>query len=194
MQRQASWSGGAITPLLKKGKDSRVSSRLSKLMGEIAKNDHTSPRGQKIVAAGIESPEGLQLLKGFNFNKRAPFETIFSCPYEVDMATGEVIIHNIITEEQVDFPQAATHVGFRTAFSSINFETSEHETAYSQKEIWPINLKPENITLTPAEIPDAGSHSIMMVTMLIEFFQEVDTVRYPLSNGAHNALAILELG
>ena len=36
----------AIPSLLKKGKDPRVSSRLSKVMGDIAKQDHVSPRGQ----------------------------------------------------------------------------------------------------------------------------------------------------
>jgi len=183
----------SIPSLLKKGKDSRVSSRLSKIMSEIAKNDHESPRGKKKVAIGIDSTQGINLLKGFNFNKRANFETIFSCPYEIDMAAGEIIISNIIVEEQIDAPQGATHVGFRSAFTAINFKTSEYDTSYSKSQVFPINLNPQDITLSPQKIPSAGEDAKMMVMMLVEFYQEVDEVQYPLSNGAHNTLAILEI-
>lgn len=183
----------AIPSLLKKAKDSRVSSRLTKIMSEIAKNDHESPRGKKKVLIGIDTTQGINLLKGFNFNKRAIFETIFSCPYEVNAATGEIKIANIIIEEQIDAPKGATHVGFRSALTAINFKSSEYDTSYSKKQVFPINLDPQDITLEPSQIPSAGQDAKMMVMMLVEFYQEVDDVQYPLSNGAYNTLAILEI-
>lgn len=182
-----------IPTLLKKGKDSRVSSRLSKIMGEIAKHDHLSVRGQKKAALGIAIPEGIAWLKGFNFNKRAILSTILAAPCQVDNTTGVVTIASFIPEEQIAAPQGATHVGFRSGFTAINFETGVTETAYSPKVILPLNLTPESVTLTPETIPVSDAGSKRMVVLLLEFFQEVDGIKYPLSNGAHNALNILDM-
>ena len=184
---------GAIPTLLKKGKDPRVSSRLSKLMGEIAKGDHTSARGQKKVAVAAAVPDGLAVLKGFDFNKRAVFKTILDAPYTIDMANGVVKIPAFIPEENLNAAQGATHVSLRSGFVSINFETNQTDTAYSHKVQLPIDLTQTDIVLVPESVPDTGAAQKMMVVLLIEFYQEVDGVNYPLSNGAFNTLNILDL-
>ena len=117
---------GAIPTLLKKGKDPRVSSRLSKIMGEIAKGDHDSPRGQKKVAVAAAALDGLAMLKGFDFNKRAVFKTIFDAPYDVSLVNGIIKIPAFIPEENLNVPQGATHVSFRSGFVSINFQTKKN--------------------------------------------------------------------
>ena len=183
----------AIPTLLKKGKDSRVSSRLSKIMSEIAKHDHVSVRGQKKVAVGIEAEEGLALLKGFNFNNRAIMESILSSPYNVNTATGIISINNIIPEEQINAPQGATHVAFRSAYASMDLATGETATAYSDQEMLPLNLTAATVTLTPSEIPEVNVTAKKMMVLLLEFYQEVDGIKYPLLNGAHNALNIVAI-
>ena len=183
----------AIPSLLKKGKDPRVSSRLSKIMGDIAKLDHVSERGNKKVAVAAASMTGLELLKGFNFNKRAVLQSVLDAAIDVDGDTGVVKIMGFIPEENLTAPQGATHVGFRSGFASINFETNESSTVYSAKRQLKIDLTATDVVLNLSSIPDTGGAQKKMVVLLVEFYQEVDAVLYPLSNGAFNALSILEI-
>lgn len=160
-------------------------------MSEVAKSDHMSVRGQKKATIGIQDSQTLLLLKGFNFNKRAAMESILSAVYTADTATGIVTIQNLIPEEQIAFPQGATHVGFRSGFSAINFKSGESQTIYSEQVLVPINLTAVAVSLDPGAIPDTGTVAKKMVTLLLEFYQDVDGIKYPLKNGAHNALSIL---
>lgn len=183
----------SVAALLKKGKDRRVSSRLSKVMSEIAKYDHISVRGQKKVAIALEDPEACVILKGFNFNNNAIMETVLSAKYTADTTTGIVSIASIIPEEQVNAPNGATHVSFHSGFAAINFTTGLTETNYSQKVMLPLNLTPATITLDPNGMPDTGTDAKLVIVLLLEFYQELDGVKYPLMNGSHNALSILEI-
>jgi hypothetical protein len=183
----------AIPSLLKKGKDSRVSSRLSKLMGDIAKQDHVSVRGKKSVAIAAETPAALLLLKGFNFNNRANLQSVLDAPIDFDSATGVVRVLNFIPEENLTTPHGATHVGFRSGFASINFATAQTSTVYSPKVQVPIDLTMTDVILNPPSIPDTGAGQKRMIVLLVEFYQEVDGVLYPLSNGAFNSLSILDM-
>jgi len=183
----------SIASMLKKGKDSRVSSRLTKIMGEVAKHDHVSVRGQKKAAVGLENMEAVALLKGFNFNNRAVMETVLSAVYTADMASGIVTISSMIPEEQINAPQGATHVGFRSGFVSVNFITGESQTEYSEQIQLPLNLTPATVTLDPGAIPNAGAEAKTMVVLLLEFYQDLDGIKYPLLNGAHNALSIIDI-
>lgn len=183
----------AIPSLLKKGKDPRVSSRLSKLMGDIAKQDHISARGKKAVSVAAETPEGLALLKGFNFNKRAILQSVLDAPIDCNVALGVVKITSFIPAENLTAPQGATHVGFRSGFASINFGTGLTSTVYSPKVLLLIDLTTTDINLIPPSVPDTGDGQKRMVVLLVEFYQDVDGVMYPLSNGAFNSLNILDM-
>lgn len=183
----------SITTLLKRGKDRRLSSRMSKIMSEIAKYDHTSIRGQKKVAIALENPEACAILTGFNFNSNAIMENVLTAVYTADIATGIINIPSVIPEEQVEAPGGATHVAFRSGFTAVNFATGETDTKYSEKVMLPLNLTPAPVTLDPLGIPDAGNDAKMIVVMLLEFYQELDGIHYPLMNGSYNALSILEI-
>ena len=183
----------AIPSLLKKGKDPRVSSRLSKVMGDIAKQDHVSPRGKKMVSVAADAPEGLTLLKGFNFNKRAILQTVLDAPIYFDVTSGVIKINGFVPEENLRAPQGATHVGFRSGFASINFGKEVSSSVYSPKVQLPIDLTMTDVVLNPPSIPDTGTGQKMMLVLLVEFYQEMDGILYPLSNGAFNSLNILDM-
>ncbi len=183
----------AIPSLIMKGKDSRLSSRLSALMGAVAKEDHTSVLGNKRAAIATTTTQGIELLKGFNFNKRAVLQNILVAPQTVDMTTGVVEIIDFIPMEHLNFPPTATHVGFRSGFSAINFATAQTTTAYSPVVQLPIDFTVTAVQLTPATTPPAGAGIVMMATLLIEFYKEVDGVKYLLKNGEYNALSIIDL-
>ncbi len=183
----------AIPSLIRKGKDNRVSSRLSALMGVVAKDDRISPLGKKSVALATTTPQGIEKLKGFNFNKRAIMQSILSIPITTDMATGEITISDIVPIDDINAPAAATHFGLRSGFSAIDFNTGIATTAYSPVAQFPIDNAVSTIVLSPTTSITIGAGLIAMATLLIEFYKEVDGVKYTLKNGEYNALSIIDL-
>lgn len=193
-----SMSGGAGKLLRKslgtmvfKAKDSKISSRMLQVMSFIKNEDTISPRGKRNVFTGLGTTEGKAHLKGFDFNNNAPFSSVFSASYTLDVVTGTVTIASLITAEQLVLPQGATHVSFQSAASTVNFETGNFETVYSNVETVPINLTPTTITLTPASVPSGGT--IQLFALLIYFSQEVNGTLYPLKNQEFNVLNLLEV-
>lgn len=183
----------AIAALLKKAKDKRVTSRLTKVMSEVAKYDRVSIRGQKKIAIALENEAACNILKGFNFNNQAIMETILTAPCSLTPESGIVEILDFIPEEQINAPAGATHVGFKSAFTALNFAKGQTQTAYSDQIILPLNLTLVSVVLNPNTIPQAGASAKLMISILVEFYQELDGVKYPLLNGAYNALSILDI-
>lgn len=181
----------SIGPLLNRAKDPKLSSRMFKMMSEIKNYDDTSVRGQRVVHLGIGTDEGKQLLKGFDFNAKAALQTILRVPYVVDTTTGSITIVDFVSQEQLGYPDSATHVSFRSAFVNLDFESGIFDSSYSPISNLPINNSVTEVTLTPALVP-AGIGSKLYL-LLIEFFQEVNGVQYPLRSGAFNVLNLVEV-
>jgi len=181
----------SVGPMLAKAKDAKLSSRMLKKMNEIKNFDSTSVRGQRSVYLGLATVEGKQLLKGLDFNDRAHLQTVLNAQFSVDTANGVIEIPDFISQEQLAATESATHVSFRTAFVNLNFDTGLFNTKYSPVVMLPIDLSLSTVTLTPDAVP-AGD-GIQMHLLLIEFYQEMNGVQYPLLNGAHNVLNLVEI-
>ena len=181
----------SVGPILAKAKDSKLSSRMLKLMSDIKNFDSTSVRGQRSVHLGLATAEGKQLLKGLDFNGRAHLQLVLNANFSVDTTTGVIEIPDFTTQEQLAATEGATHVSFRTAFVNLNFETGFFNTIYSPVVMLPIDLIMSTVTLTPDGVP-AGD-GIQLHLLLIEFYQEMNGVQYPLLNGAHNVLNLVEV-
>ncbi|MBT0607940.1 hypothetical protein [Aequorivita echinoideorum] len=180
----------AAAGLTLSAKDNTSVSRLTQVMTRIKYFDNTSPRGKRRVEIGIQNPEGIALLKNFNFNDEAPLYAILNAPYTLDNASGEVEIPVLITAKNLNYPSAATHVSFMSAFMVIDFATGEFQVTESPVVNLPINLVSTQATLTPADVPSGTGPSIYLLG--IQFFQEINGVQYPLSEGAYNTLSIIE--
>lgn len=181
----------SVGPMLAKAKDPKLSSRMLKLMSEIKNFDSTSVRGHRSVHLGLATAEGKQLLKGLNFNNRANLQSVLNANFSVDTATGVIEIPDFTSQEQLAATESATHVSFRSAFVNLNFDTGLYNTSYSPVVMLPIDLSVSTVTLTPDAVP-AGD-GIQFYLLLIEFYQEMNGVHYPLLNGAHNVLNLVEL-
>lgn len=105
---------------LNRAKDSKLSSRMLKMMSDIKNFDST---GQRLVRLGITTAEEKPLLKGFDLNINAPLQSILYAPHTVDTATGVILIANLIPKKQLIAPDNATHVIFRSAFINLDLET-----------------------------------------------------------------------
>ncbi|MFZ2284756.1 MAG: hypothetical protein WAV86_12850 [Lutibacter sp.] len=181
----------SVGPMLSKAKDPKLSSRMLKLMNEIKNFDSTSVRGHQSVHLGLATAEGKQLLKGLDFNGRAHLQSVLNANFLVDTATGVIEIPDFTSQEQLAATESATHVSFRSAFVNLNFDTGLYNTSYSPVVMLPIDLSVSTVTLTPDAVP-AGD-GIQFYLLLIEFYQEMNGVHYPLLNGSHNVLNLVEL-
>lgn len=181
----------SIGPLLHRAKDPKLSSRMLQMMNDIKNFDHSSARGQRSVSVGIGSAEGKQLLKGFDFNVRAALQTILRVPYVLEPETGTVSISNFVAQEQLGFPESATHVSLRSAFVNLDFETGIFDSSYSPITNLVVNNSVSEVSLTPALVP-AGTGT-QLYLLLIEFYQEVNGVQYSLRSGTFNVLNLIEV-
>ncbi len=174
-----------------KAKDSKLSSRLMKVMSDIKNQDLISVRGERNVAVGLATVTGKEFLKGFDFNNRATFRSVFFNPFVVDGSTGVITITDLKPNEQIRYPDGATHFSLQSGFVNLDFSTGASDITYSAISNLPLDGSLSTITLTPSSIP-TGTGTVMVV-LLVEFFQEVNGQQYALNNGAYNVLTIVEV-
>lgn len=181
----------ASVDLMADAKDRRVTSRLTKVMSQVRNQDATSARGQRKVFIGLSTPEGRAALKGFEFNGRSTLGSVLLADYTLDTVTGEVSIPDFIPAQRLNIPQGATHVSLSSGFLNLDFETGDKAIELSNVVNLPINLTATTITLTPPTAPAGTGNQLYFLK--VAFFQEMNTVQYPLNNGAFNALQLIEV-
>lgn len=181
----------AISSLMVDAKDSRVTSRLTQVLNRVKNEDLTSPRGQRNVPDGLATAQGRALLRGFNFNGRATLDTVLMAQFALDTATGEVNIPNLIPNQQISWPEGATHVTFGAAFMNLDLVTDVDDLQLSNLVNLPINGTASSVTLTPVAPATGSGESYYFLK--VAFFQEINGIQYALKNGAFNALKLIEL-
>lgn len=181
----------ALGPMVFRAKDSKLTSRLVKVMGQIKNLDSVSARGARNVAEGLNSSSSTSILEGFDFNARATFGSVLNSIVTVDVATGAVSIAAYNPLEQMRSPEGATHFSLQVGFLRIDFATGAYELTQSPEEVYPLQNGIITPVLTPASVPTATGTGMHFI--LIEFFQEVNGVQYMLNNGAFNVLNLLKM-
>lgn len=179
-----------LRPLLINASDSRVFSRLLRIMSFIKNLDTVSARGERNVDGGIGSPAALALIKGFDFNNRSSLGAILFKPYAVSTVTGVITLPGLIPVNDVVSPQGATHISIRGGWARIDFANGSGELHLSNVVNLPINASPNNVALTPTGAPAGAGTNLFLLE--IEFYQEVNGLQYSLKNGAFNALSVVE--
>lgn len=181
----------AVSSLVFKAKDPKLSSRLLQVMSKIKNLDAISLRGERNVAQGILTLEGQLALRGFDFNNRAPLQSVLLSPYVLDTNTGELVFNSLNPAEQLRYPSGSTHFSISTAFVNLDFSTGIFDTCFSTPINLPIDLTVSPQTLLPCGVPMGAGTQLYLI--LIEFFQVVNGVSYPLKNGSYNVLNILDV-
>ncbi|MFD2890995.1 hypothetical protein ACFS5J_03095 [Flavobacterium chuncheonense] len=180
-----------ITTVLQRAKDPRLSSRMLSVLHRIKNLDTNSVRGARKVGEGLQTPTGKALLKGFNFNQRALLQTILHAPYTLSTTTGVVSFADLVPLEHILSPEGATHVGFRTAFVNLDMATGLFDTQLSAVVHLPLDMTVANVVLTPTAVP--AGNGLQLHFLLLEFFQLVNGMQYPLHDGAFNSLSVLDV-
>ena len=179
----------ALGSMLFTAKDSRLTSRLVKVLAQVKNMDSSSVRGERNVAIGLTDAMGKSLLTGFDFNARASLGSVLNTSMSVDMATGEINIATFNPMEQMQSVRAATHFSLQSGFLNVDFETGAYELTQSLEVVFPLVQGVVTPVLTPTSVP-AGT-GVKMVVLLIEFFQKVNGEHYLLNNGAFNVLHLV---
>ena len=91
----------AVRPLAMNASDSRVVARLTKTMSQIKNLDAINSRGNRVVAEGIQTPAGLNTLKGFDFNNQALLSSLFFNSYSVNTVSGEIVVTDLIPTNRI---------------------------------------------------------------------------------------------
>ena len=181
----------AIRNQMQNSKDNRVVSRLTTEMLKVIKADATSTRGQRNVIDGET-----EMLEGFEFNINAKLGATLFVPYTstIDRVTGELKVHLpvYIPVNMVAAPAGTSHFKIVCAGTEIDFEnqmyvTDEHETGMLE---W--NSAETTATDLTNMVTAASTHPLFLL-LGIQFFQEVNGVKYSLKNDAFNALAIVKV-
>lgn len=181
----------ALGPMLFKAKDSKLTSRLVKVMGQIKNLDSVNVRGARNVAAGLDNSLSVTFLEGFDFNARATKGSILSVSETVDVSTGAISFDSFIPQQQLRYAEGATHFSLQAGFLRLDFETEAHQLTKSEEIVFRINNEIIAPTLTPASVPTVDGTGFHL--LLIEFFQEINGVRYMLNNGAFNVLNLVKV-
>lgn len=182
---------GTLRTLLMTAGDSRVTSRLLKVMCDIKNMDATSVRGKRNVGTAIALAPAKALLKGFNFNSNSALGSIFFKPYAVNTTTGVITINGLVPTNDVVWPGGATHISIKGCWAKLDFTTNVSDVKLTNVVNLPINGTSSNVVLTPTAAPTGTGTNIY--ALQVEFFQMVNNIQYSLKDGAHNALSIIEV-
>lgn len=181
----------SIGILLNRAKDPKLSSRMLQLMNQIKDLDSTSKRGKRQVAIGLNTAAGKELLKGFDFNGKASLANVLHAVYSLDTATGAITLADLVSQEQLLHPEGATHVGLRAGMVNLDFSTGKFENSFSPDTIIALDTTASTIVLTPTSVPSGSGFQLYL--LMIEFYQEVNGVQYPLRSGNFNVLNLIDI-
>ena len=182
----------AIRPLLLQAKDSRVTSRLVKVMAAVKNADAVSARGSRTVSQGLSTAEGKAFLKGFDFNNRTALSSILFAPMAIDSTTGAIAFTDFIPSQAIVAPTGSTHVSLLSAIADIDFETEASELYVSDLKTLEVrDATGQSFDLVPSNVPSGTG--TRFVFFLMSFSQEVNGTLYDMRNGAFNVLNVVEV-
>lgn len=181
----------ALGPMLFKAKDSKLTSRLVKVMGQIKNLDSANVRGARNVNKGLSDPLSKTLLEGFDFNARATKGSVLNALLNVDTATGAISMTSFDPTQQLRAAEGATHFSLQAGFLRLDFDTETYELTQSDELVFPIVIGAIAPVLTPTAVPTVSGTGFHV--LLIEFFQEVNGQKYMLNNGAFNVLHLVKM-
>jgi hypothetical protein len=91
----------------------------------------------------------------------------------------------------LSIPQGATHATFSVAVAQVDFDLLTYAATYSAKENF--SLQPASLSLVMAPLDMPVGTGTVFYYFLIEFFQDLNGVQYPLKNNTHNVLYLMEV-
>jgi hypothetical protein len=136
------------------------------------------------------------LLEGFEFNIGGKLGTTLFAPFTgtIDRAAGTLVINipSFVPLNMVAAPNGSTHFKIISGGAAVDFENEKFEAENQETALiaWDSNAT-EAIALT-SNVAANNTHPMFLV-LGIEFYQDVNGYKYPLKNGAYNALCLIKV-
>lgn len=182
----------ALKKTLAKCGDSNVYRRLLKTMIKILQTDPINERGKRRVASG-----DIQLLNNFEFNISTPLSRVVNFPFNTHIyrSSGEagLMLPSFSPEKDIHIPGGATHFRFLCNAAEIDFEKGKFHNEEMQT-AW-LSVSDERIdelSLSPGITPESKKKVIL--SLAIEFGQEINENFYPFQNQKANAMCVVGVG
>jgi hypothetical protein len=181
----------SLRVLLQNASDNRMVSRLTQKMVEVIQADATSTRGQRNVIDGEA-----ELLEGFEFNINGKLNNTFFAPYTANidrvLGTLNVSIPSFVPLNMIAAPGGTTHYKIITSGVEVDFENETFVSDTKASTILPWD-DAATTALGLNNLVTAASTKPLFLAVGVEFFQDVNGTKYPLKNGAFNALALVKV-
>lgn len=181
----------SLRVLLQNASDNRMVSRLTQKMVEVIQADATSTRGQRNVIDGEA-----ELLEGFEFNINGKLNNTFFAPYTANidrvLGTLNVSIPSFVPLNMIAAPGGTTHYKIITSGVEVDFENESFVSDTKASTILPWD-DAATTALGLNNLVTAASTKPLFLAVGVEFFQDVNGTKYPLKNGAFNALALVKV-
>lgn len=169
--------------------DTRMYSRMNALMRSIIMCDTVSKKGEFKAAIGIDTDEGKQLLKRFEFNKFVAFNTVFHGTYNLEALAGSLNLLQFKPKTDLQIPASASHVLLQNGILRFDFNLKKGVFTYSEPTLLPITALATDVVLTAA-IPE-GSNGMLVYFFKISFLQELNGVFYPLKGNEGSVMKVI---
>jgi hypothetical protein len=181
----------SIRALLQNASDSLVVARLTTEMLKVIQADATNVRGQRNVIDGEA-----ELLQGFEFNVNAKLGSTLYAPYTstIDRVAGTLTVDvpAYIPVNMVAAPGGTTHFKIVSAGAEIDFENETFVMDTQESAVLPLDSTLTAVLNLVNAVTANSTHPLFLV-LGIEFYQDVNGVKYPLKNGAFNALSLVSV-
>ncbi|MBB1285240.1 hypothetical protein HRH25_12720 [Flavisolibacter sp. BT320] len=181
----------AIRAMLQNAADSKMVSRLTTEMVKVIQADATNPRGERNVIDGEA-----ELLEGFEFNINGKLGTTLYAPYTatIDRTAGTLAVNipAFVPLNMIAAPGGSTHFKLVSAGAEVDFENGTYVMDESSSAVLPWDPTTTAVLNLSNSVTANSTHPLFLV-LGIEFYQDVNGQKYPLKNGAFNALAIVKV-
>jgi len=181
----------SIRGLLQNVADGRMVGRLTQEMVKVLQADVTSVRGKRNVIDGEA-----ELLEGFEFNIRSKLGTTLFAPFTavIDRVAGtlNVVVASFIPINMVAAPGGSTHFKLMSAGAAVDFENETFEVDTNETAQMPLDSIATAV-INLSNSVTANSTNPLFLALGIEFYQEVNGVKYSLKNGSYNALSLVKV-
>ena len=181
----------SLRALLQNSSDSRVVSRLTSEMVKVIQADATNVRGLRNVIDGEA-----ELLEGFEFNINAKLGSTLFAPFTatIDRVTGALTVNlpSFVPVNMIAAPGGCTHFKIVSAGAEVDFENEVFVADVNESAQLPLGAAATAVINLANAVTANSTHPLFLV-LGIEFYQEVNAVKYSLKNGAFNALSLVKV-
>jgi hypothetical protein len=168
----------ALRPFYKKHTFTHLHSRLMGLFSRLKNLDLVSKRGERLVANGVASADGLSMLQRFEYTPDCHVKSVLPFNYAVAAGSYALTISGVdIT--QVGFINGATHIELTYGVLDFDFNSLEFDLHLATSLVLDKEFLGASVVLTP--IVPVHTSGTRLSVLGVRFYQEVDGALYILN-------------